>query len=69
MFALLNMIQWILETHKESPIGECLSLGGLKEELEWEESWPGKKQTGLLFLAYLTLKRLIPISDLLFVNF
>lgn len=52
--------------NKESPTGERLSMGGSKEELQWE--WPGRKQMCHLFLVYLTLRRLILISDLLFVH-
>lgn len=54
MFALLNIIQWILETNRESTMGKCLSLGVGWEEVYWEESWTEREETCLSFLVYAT---------------
>lgn len=54
MFALLNIIQWILETNRQSTMGKCLSLGAGWEEVYWEESWTEGKETCLSFLVYAT---------------
>lgn len=58
MFALLNTVQWILETNRESTMGKCLSLAGEWEGAEWAKGWTEREETCLFFL--------VDATDLLF---